>query len=266
MRILVLSDLHVELAPFRPRPVACDLVVLAGDIHNGIDAIRWARASFDGKPIVQIAGNHEFWGTNIGETRAALREEARRQGVHFLDDERVTIGGITFLGCTLWTDYQVFERDGRTFRMSTAQAMRANQRLIADHRRVRIDDGAGGERLFLPEDAARLHARSRQWLASQLRQPAAGPRVVITHHLPSWRSVVPEYARWVTNAAFVSDLDRWLPDADCWIHGHTHTSHRYRVRDTTVVCNPRGYPDRRIEPRAFENPAFQPGLTVDVGG
>ena len=47
MRIRVLSDLHLE---FHRRPekakifddVACDVVVLAGDIHNGVKGIEWA--------------------------------------------------------------------------------------------------------------------------------------------------------------------------------------------------------------------------------
>ena len=42
MKLLVLSDLHLEFAPFVPDPAvvqAADVVVLAGDISNGVKAI-----------------------------------------------------------------------------------------------------------------------------------------------------------------------------------------------------------------------------------
>jgi hypothetical protein len=48
------------------------------------------------------------------------------------------------------------------------------------------------------------------------------------------------------------------PSAVLWIHGHTHESFDYVVNGTRVVCNPRGYAPRDL------NPAFDPGLTVDV--
>jgi predicted phosphodiesterase len=41
MKLLVLSDLHVEFAPFMPDAEAthaADIVVLAGDIHKGVKA------------------------------------------------------------------------------------------------------------------------------------------------------------------------------------------------------------------------------------
>lgn len=51
MRLLVLSDLHVEFAPFqavqgRQRiDQGVDVVILAGDIHVGTQGLVWARLS-----------------------------------------------------------------------------------------------------------------------------------------------------------------------------------------------------------------------------
>ena len=41
-----------------------------------------------------------------------------------------------------------------------------------------------------------------------------------------------------------------------WVHGHTHDSCDYRVGNTRVICNPRGYEN--------ENGAFDPGQAVRV--
>jgi len=45
-----------------------------------------------------------------------------------------------------------------------------------------------------------------------------------------------------------------------WIHGHTHDSFDYLVRDTRVVCNPRGYVKHDIQ----ENASFDPALVVQI--
>ena len=63
MKLLVLSDLHVEFAAFQPdleATKAADVVVLAGDIYKGEHGMHWARRTFPDKKIVYVAGNHEF--------------------------------------------------------------------------------------------------------------------------------------------------------------------------------------------------------------
>lgn len=280
MRLRILSDLHVEAAPFSPPHSDADLVVLAGDVHNGELAPRWARAAFPRDEIVMVAGNHEFYGDEYEQALARMRVAASETGVRLLENEATVVGGVRVLGCTLWTDYRLFETPGRAPALPAQAAMDANRRLLADYRAIRVADGPG-LRLFAPEDSAILHARSRLWLREELGRPWPGPTVVVTHHLPSWRSVHPDFAGWVTNAGFASELDELVALADLWIHGHTHTTQDYRIGGTRVVCNPRGYPRPRA-PQAsadedapsstqpaeaqtvFENPGFAPGLVVEL--
>ena len=84
--------------------------------------------------------------------------------------------------------------------------------------------------------------------------------VVITHHLPSQRSVDECYKGNILNGAYANDLDyrieHYMPDV--WIHGHTHTSLDYKLGETRVLCNPRGY-----YPGAL-NPDFDPELVIEV--
>ncbi len=67
MKILILSDLHLGHHTFQTDvdgkriDADADVVVLAGDIDDGLGGIRWARESFPDKPIVMVAGNHEFY-------------------------------------------------------------------------------------------------------------------------------------------------------------------------------------------------------------
>jgi hypothetical protein len=47
----------------------------------------------------------------------------------------------------------------------------------------------------------------------------------------------------ITSAAYASHLDAIIEtyDINLWGHGHAHKSCGYRVENTRVVCNPRGY-------------------------
>lgn len=58
MKLHILSDLHVEFAPFVPDRAAvdaADVVVLAGDIHQRARQA-WARQAFAGNPRVNERG------------------------------------------------------------------------------------------------------------------------------------------------------------------------------------------------------------------
>jgi predicted phosphodiesterase len=264
MRLAILSDLHLEFEPFVPPAELrlADVVVLAGDIHNGIEALHWARRSFPDQPIVQIAGNHEFFGACWQPLEAQLRATARDLGIHFLENDATVIDGVQFLGATLWTDYELFAAPGRPLQLSADEVKPLMQRRMIDYSLVRWrGDNDTVDRTLTPDDTILLHRRSRRWLAHQLATPYDGPRVVVTHHLPSWRSVAPEFLRAASNAAFASDLDAMFAPVAIWIHGHTHHSFDYRAGSTRVIANPRGYP---VKAGGFENPRFEPALLAEL--
>ena len=116
---------------------------------------------------------------------------------------------------------------------------------------------------FTPADSLALFARSRAWLEAELAKPFAGKTIVVTHHAPHRQSLAPRYAEDLVSAGFVSDLDALVrAPVALWVHGHTHTCFDYTVNGTRVVCNPRGYRDRRTgQP---ENPAFAWDKVVEI--
>ena len=74
MKIHILSDLHVEFAPFELQVLDADVVILAGDIHVGMAAVRWAELLLNqtSAHIVFICGNHEFYRENITKLRSEM--------------------------------------------------------------------------------------------------------------------------------------------------------------------------------------------------
>jgi predicted phosphodiesterase len=271
MRIQLASDLHLELLAqsfpgetlIRPAHGA-DMLVLAGDIAYGTDAIRlfadWP------VPVLLVAGNHELYHSDIDRTYESMREKARGTSVRFMERDVVDFGGIRFLGCTLWTDYCL---SGKQFQ---PHSIKSAWRFIRDHRVIR----RGQDDRFTPEDALADHTRSRAWLREQLAKPYDGRTVVVTHHAPHPGSVHPRYQASnvgqqdaLLNAAFVSDLTELVEQADLWLHGHVHDSYDYAVGRCKVIANPAGYVSNRLQARkisdlVFENPDFEFARCIDT--
>ena len=251
MKIRVLSDLHLEFAGWTPPPVDADVVVLAGDIHVGVRGLEWARQQFPTLPIIYVVGNHEFYGGQLQQVSAALRETADGLDIHMLDAGELLIGGTRFLGATLWTDFALYGVGPRL-----QQSMNDAREAITDFRVIRF----GPSELFSPEHAREMHLAQVKWLEGKLIEEFDGPTVVVTHFLPHRRSIHPKYEGDRFNPGFASDLAHVVgPPVSLWIHGHTHESMDYLVNGTRVVCNPRGYlpmePNVAFDPRFVVEPA-----------
>lgn len=263
------SDLHLEYLSKRfpdyirvdrlYTPFA-DLLVLAGDIHTGtrmVDAFgHWPH------PVLYVPGNHEFYDTAIEPQVQSIRDAARDSAMIVLQRDEFIDQGVRFLGCTLWTDYQLMGTGGRQL-----ASMFACEARIADHHKImgitKIGQG------FSAQQAYELHLQDRTWLEAKLDEPFEGKTVVITHHAPSRGSVHPRFRGDPCNAAFVSDLDDLVQKADIWIHGHVHDTFDYKVGKCRVITNPGSYATTlgkvsKPEELDFENPFFDPQKTFEI--
>ncbi|TPK78207.1 metallophosphoesterase [Mesorhizobium sp. B2-4-17] len=253
MKIWVISDLHLEFGEgFKPAFPEADVCIAAGDIMQGVgNSIRWLdRMVATAMPVIFVAGNHEFYGHSVMEGIEWGRVHAAEcPNVHFLNDEAVEIGGVRFLGATLWTDFAL---DGDAAWAAANFEGRLNDSKQIAWRMWPAREGFGALR------AKQLHIQSKRFLRQQLADGFDGPTVVVTHHAPHPLSVHPRWKGSSLNPSFASDLNEmmelWKPAL--WVHGHVHDSFDYRVRDTRVLCNPKGYGN--------ENPGFNPGLVVEV--
>ena len=255
MKIQIVSDLHLSLAPCVLPDVGADLLILAGDIHRPVEAMAWAKQW--APPIVYVPGNHEYYGSNLAVTDRVLRQLSQDSNVTLLNCDEHHIAGVRVLGATLWTDFRL-NGEGA----ACQQAMEAAQRFSRDFTRINADEPGLGT--FTPSHCAALFQRHVAWLEERLAQPFDGVTVVVTHFAPSVGSVASQFAGSPLNACFVSDLDALVEKsgAALWVHGHTHDSFDYCIGSTRVVANPRGY----VKDGKTENAAFNPGLTVEVGG
>jgi 3',5'-cyclic AMP phosphodiesterase CpdA len=271
VKIRVLSDLHLECDEPDVIPhVDADLVVLAGDIHNHAEGLRWAAETFDARvPVVYVPGNHEYYDGEFGALEAAMRDAAGSvDNVHYLNNATLVdpAGRWRVLGTTLWTDFELFGADEDT----RAKSIAAAGQVMLDFRgliQVGWPDagtrGALAPRDFTPADTLALHRHARTWLEAELEKSFGGRTIVVTHHAPHRLSLALRYADDLVSAGFVTDLPALVRSpVALWIHGHTHTAFDYTVNGTRVVCNPRGYVERRTG--RLENPQFAWDKVVEI--
>jgi 3',5'-cyclic AMP phosphodiesterase CpdA len=252
VRLYVLSDLHLEREPFTPEGAHADVIVLAGDIARGTRGVDWARRWAQDRPVLYVAGNHEFYGHDLPGLIDELRRAAAGSPVLVLENDEVVLDGVRFLGCTLWSD---FDFDGRERR---AASMRLCERVVNDYEHIVF--GPTG-RTLAPRDTRMLHLSSRRWLNARLAQPHDGATVIVTHHAPLIRTRPPGAQLRALAGAFASDLSELMgaERVALWIYGHTHRAADLELRGTRILSNPRGYPHEPVD-------GFDPACMIDLAG
>jgi len=239
MKILLISDVHTEFHRDGGRSFLdslntdVDVVVIAGDLclYPDLDkTLRWFVEAF--QQVIYLWGNHECWDTEIEK----VREEAHYcagaiSNLHILDNTAITIGGQRFVGGTLW-----FRNDPLIVRS-----------LTKDFERIR----------HAPKAIYEENARTIEFLEREVE----GDDIVVTHYLPSLKSVPFHWkSDHAMNRFFVCDMEDFICRAEpkMWFHGHSHRSKDYRISETRIICNPFGYA------RVDLNPDFEEDLLIEV--
>ncbi|SFH55884.1 metallophosphoesterase [Ensifer sp. OV372] len=215
-----------------------------------VASIDWLAKFAPDLPAVFVSGNHEFYGACLQSGILEAREAARlHPHLHFLENDAVEIGGVRFIGGTLWTDFRLFGRNPGVS-MSYAESG------MNDFKKIKFSKAP--YRKFKPIHAYRKHIETRDFIAADLRERARLKTVVVTHHAPSARSVALGFRHDPLSACYASDLEDLLYEAGptLWVHGHVHHRNDYFVGDTRVVSNARGYPGEQTE--------FDPSFVVEV--
>lgn len=248
MKVYLVSDIHWELGQRELTLPECqiDLIVLAGDIDRGYMSAQAARRIQveTQLPVILVAGNHEFYRGDWHGTLIEIRKEAQRSlNVHFLEQDAVVIEGVRFLGCTLWSNFEINGNANAAFHQIQARERISDFYLIAN----------GGQQLTTRAMVDRFRD-SYEWLDAELSKPFDGKTVVVTHFGPDRAAIHPRYLDDDMDALtpyFVSDCSDLMKRhrIDAWFYGHAHNSVDAIVANgTRLVANAMGY--------LGEDPAF----------
>ena len=227
LNISILSDAHLEFHRDSGKEFVSSLetegtevLVLAGDIGAGAqlaDALGRFCDHFQDAQIVYVHGNHTFYRSDRNTVCTLTKRLAREyHNLHWLDDGTVNIGGRRFVGTPLWFE----ERPDNILHESAL----TDFRLIDGYR-------------------SWVYAENRKAVRF-IRETVQEGDIVVTHHLPSTKSVPERFRASSINRFFVCDMEDVIIGRQplLWIHGHSHDASDYAIGRTRVVCNPFGYP------------------------
>ena len=257
MRLQIMSDLHLDKpgsggAP--PLAGGVEMVLVAGDTCEGlVKAVEHLRRAYPAPTeIVMVAGNHELWSKRLDfeEHWEMGHLAAERHGVHLLENSILIWRGVRLLGCTLWTDYELFGARMREVAMHTAADT------MLDHRRIKWSR-APWQR-FRPAEARILHRQSRSFLEAELAKPHHGPTVCISHHAMTMEAVAPAFRDSIVTAAYASEMTAMIDalQPNLIVTGHTHYTMDLVRGRSRLVSNPAGY--------LGETRSFNPACVVDL--
>ena len=222
MIIFICSDLHTEfLHPidhiklFNKLPEA-DTIVVAGDLTTK----KWLKSNIQQlcdkyNHVIFVCGNHEFYGSSFEEVIDILLS-VRRDNFHWLDNSEVTIEGQHFVGGTLWFD---------------------------DHDNLNVlYEKYMNDFFYIKDFRKNVYEKNKESLF-YCKEKIREDSLVITQHLPSWKSVHVNYKYDNLNRFFVCDIENIIHarQPKFWCHGHSHNQCDYMIDKTRVLCNPYGY-------------------------
>jgi predicted phosphodiesterase len=259
LRLWILSDLHLEstrgwdLPAVGDRP-DYDVLVIAGDLIPRLErGVAWLLERVDDRQVIIVPGNHEFYGCDIDRTVEKARALAAGTNVHVLQNDVVEIDGVTFIGATFWTDFNLFG--------DAEYAMMAAGEIMNDYRKIRIRNY---ELKLRPRHTLQRHQESREFIARELRKEKTGPRVLVTHMGLHPTAVRRGFEQDISSTAYTSDCSDLLAmGVDVAIHGHTHETYDRMVTGVRMVTNQKGYGPWGLG-TTWDNAQFDPNFIIEI--
>lgn len=96
--------------------------------------------------------------------------------------------------------------------------------------------------------------------ACDISKSTAAHKIVVTHHVPSFRMLCPKFKDSKANGAFTVELEEFIESSgiDYWIYGHSHYNVDVRIGNTQCISNQLGY--------VFHNEhlSFKPDAVIEV--
>ena len=173
------------------------------------------------------------------------QNELNQDNIFFLENNTFFYDNVRIIGATLWSDMD----------NNNSKAIQDALREMNDYAII-----TKGKRILNPDDTIECFYESISYIRSKLTEKFNGKTIIVTHHLPSLRSIAPQFEGDPLNGSFASNLDSIIIEhkPDVWIHGHTHISFDYYIQETRILCNPRGYVPYEL------NPLFKPELLIEI--
>jgi len=261
MKLTILSDIHEDIDKYYARngygPAhdfsalkEQEFVIIAGDISgNPLNVKKFIQDNISRGLFVE--GNHLGYDKSgqyqIDFKQGAqrwLRDQFKDTPVKYLENDIHIEGDVVFIGCTLYTDFNLYNKTGdKNRQLSYMQTIQGG---LNDFNCVKCERD-GDIRTVTADDYLKWHHESVAYIFNICECFPCHKIVVITHHAPSKKSIAEQYKHGLNskyNAGYASNLE-WLikkhKNIKLWVSGHCHSDSNYKIAQCRCIAHPYGY-------------------------
>lgn len=245
MRLTILSDLHIDINRDYNFSNLKDqeFVIICGDIAgNPIQVKQFVQENITRG--IFIEGNHLTY-SKSGQYQIDFRQGAERWlasqfkdgPVKYLENDIYELNDIIFIGCTLWTDFELYGEENKE------NCIQAAWNNMNDYNYVRCEHDEDIVKLF-PRKTIEWHKKSVAYIEKICSENPDKKIVIISHHAPSKKSIAPQYRKSELNPAYASNLDGLIEkysNIKLWVSGHSHNDSDYKIAQCRCIARPFGY-------------------------
>lgn len=264
MKIRIISDLHVDLNEyetfgFEDKLDNTDLILIAGDISGSdLDTQDFLDKLDTKSKIVFVRGNHEgyspsaynypFYVSTVENIVSNFKVKYTPQNnITFLENSYIEFGDYIVVGCTLYTNFKLFNRQD-------ISAYFARQK-INDFKYVLKDDDDIPVQVT-PDDYITWFKKSKSYIKSICEKNPDKKIIVLTHFLPTPQGIAEKYRNDALNPYYTSNLEDFIKrheNIKLWVCGHTHIPFECKIGECKVICEPYGYyrVDHWLQPKNY---------------
>lgn len=213
------------------------------------------------KKVFYVAGNHEYY---IGDNPSMPTMSTVNANIEFIcsnfanvyylnNEEHLLNENTVILGTTLWSHIP-------------DQKQRIVKDSIKDYTNIFVDEKHYKTGLTC-KISNQLHTEAVLWLTEKLKKHQNKKVIILSHHMPSFKMISPQYKDSDINCAFATDLDYLMwknNNIKFWLCGHTHSTMKVKINKCICMTNPIGYPSRCLTEYKYENDQYDKALFITI--
>lgn len=229
-KLQYISDIHLEYNKnFKFISKTADNLALCGDIGSPLKPnykkfLKDCHNNYE--KIYLLSGNHEYWNKkkiNMLDIDLMIEDIVRDfPNIKFLNNRVSEEKDITILGSTLWSDRKLIYKNSKYLGTGDVGNIYVNKKNVT------------------VAHLKNLFKKNEEWLQNQINCHKNKDIIILTHHLPSYKLIIPRYQNnsKCNYSNYASNLDYLMKNpVKIWICGHSHCSYQRKIGDTDCRIN-----------------------------